>query len=42
VKIRDAFKGNADEILNAENEMVEYTIQTDAFSRIQSYIEIYN
>jgi 5-methylcytosine-specific restriction protein B len=42
VKIRDVFKGKADEILNVENEMVEYTIQTEAFSRIQSYVEIYN
>ena len=42
VKIKGVFKGNADEILNTEDELVEYTIQKDAFTKIQSYIEIYN
>ena len=42
VRIKDIFKGNADEILNTENEMIKYTIQVDAFDKIQSYIEIYS
>ena len=42
IKIKGVFKGNADEILNTEDELVEYTIQKDAFTKIQSYIEIYN
>ncbi|MGN0813162.1 MAG: McrB family protein [Candidatus Coproplasma sp.] len=42
VSIKDAFKGNADEILNIDNEIVEYSIQKEAFGKIQSYIEIYS
>ncbi len=41
VTIGQTFKGNADEILNTENELVTYKIQKEAFDKIQSYVEIY-